>query len=222
MAEQAGEAAEAAKRRADGAERLPAGRHGLPREFVLESQRRRMIEAMALVVGEQGYERASVARVVKVAGVSRKTFYEHFTDKQACFLDAYDTVFGGILLDVGAAYEAAEGWPEKVRSGLDVLLTRLAADPHYARAGIVEVLAAGEAALERRDAALRAFQSFFDPARPEVPDHGAPPIVIEATIGGIYEVIYRRILTDGAESLQALHDDLTYLALTPFLGEGGA
>lgn len=189
---------------------------------MIQSQRERMLEAMVRAVAEHGYDKASVAQVIKLAGVSRKTFYEHFDDRQACFLAAYETVFGRILEEVASAYEAEEAWPARVRATIRTLLSRLSADSHYARAGVVEVLAAGEPALERRDMSLRAFQSFFDPARPEVPDHCSPPIVAEATIGGINEVIYRHILTEGAESLGRLEADLTYLALAPFIGDEAA
>ena len=72
------------------ATRLPSGRHGLTREAVVASQRSRLIDAMAQVVAERGYPATTVADVVERAGVSRRTFYEQFADKEACFLAAYD------------------------------------------------------------------------------------------------------------------------------------
>jgi AcrR family transcriptional regulator len=205
-----------------GGRQLPAGRHRFSPEFVARSQRNRIIDAMAHAVAEKGYEGTAVADVLERAGVSRKTFYEQFADREACFLACYDTIFSGLWARALEAYESRQRWPDRISAGLGALLNELAAEPAYARACIVEVLAAGPQAIERRDAALRAFQTFFDPARTSVPDHRVAPIVAEATIGGIYEVIYRRIVTSGAERLPALHPELTYLALAPFLGAASA
>ena len=207
---------------AHGGSQLPGGRHRFSPEFVARSQRDRLLDAMAHAVAEKGYEHTAVADVIGRAGVSRKTFYEHFEDKQACFLAAYETIFARILGRVIEAYESRRQWADRVRAGLAALLDELAAEPAYARSGIVEVLAAGPAAIERRDAALRAFQTFYDPSRPEVPDHDVAPIVAEATIGGIYEVIYRRIVSEGAAELPRLQPELTYLALAPYLGPAAA
>jgi len=205
-----------------GGRQLPGGRHRFSREFVAQSQRNRILDAMAHAVAERGYDATAVADVLELAGVSRKTFYEHFADKQDCFIATYDTVFGRLLEGAVGAYEAERTWPQRISAGLRVLLEALAAEPAYARACIVEVLAAGPVAIEHRDAALRAFHTFFDPSRSEVPEHRAPAIVAEATVGGIYEVIYRRIVTEGAERLGELHPELTYLALAPFVGPAGA
>lgn len=198
------------------------GRHPFSREFVLRSQRERLLDAAAHAVADKGYEKTVVADIVARAGVSRKTFYEFFADKEACFVAAYEAIFADILASVFEAYESRRRWPDRLSAGLAALLERLASQPAYARAGIVEVLAAGSRAIAARDAALMAFRTFFDPRRPEVPDHGAPAIVTEATIGGIYEVLYRRILTGGPESLRALRGELVHLALAPFLGPKAA
>jgi AcrR family transcriptional regulator len=181
-----------------------------------------MLEAMAHAVAEKGYEKTAVADVVALAGVSRRTFYEHFVDKEACFVTAYESIFQDIMASVVQAYESRRRWPDRLSAAIAALLERFASEPDYARAGIVEVLAAGPMAIAARDVALVAFRIFFDASRPEVPDHGAPPIVAEATIGGIYEVMYRRLVTEGSRSLQSLHPELVYLALAPFLGPKAA
>ena len=181
-----------------------------------------MLDAIARAVAEKGYEKTSVADVVARAGVSRKTFYEQFRDKEDCFLAAYETIFSELAAAATAAYESRRRWPERIAAGIGVLLERLGAEPAYAKAGIVEVLAAGPRAVELRDRLLRGFHSFFDASRPEVPDHGLPRIVAEATVGGIYEVIYRRVVAGSPERLDALAPELTYLALAPFVGPRAA
>jgi AcrR family transcriptional regulator len=198
--------------------KLPAGHHEFSRDYVVRSQRERMLDAIARAVAEKGYEKTSVADVVARAGVSRKTFYEQFADKEACFLAAYETIFGELAAHSLEAYRSRRRWPDRISAGLGAFLEGLAVEPAYARAGIVEVLAAGPRAIELRDALLRGFHTFFDPRRPEVPDHGAPRIVAEATVGGIYEVVYRHIVAEDPEDLRTLLPQLAYLALVPFVG----
>src|SRR3954463_4377244 len=133
---------------------LPRGRHAAPREVVAASQRERMLAAMAEVVGAKGYGPVAVADVIARAGVSRKTFYEHFENKEECFLAAYDA---GVELMLDAIDEAiraaAPGGPVAIaRAGTARYLETLAANPAFARTFLIEVLAAGPRALERRAA----------------------------------------------------------------------
>jgi len=101
-------------------ERLPSGRHGLPRAYVVRSQRERMLEAMVRVAAAKGYEATTVTDVIEVAGVSRATFYELFEDKEACFLEAYDAVIDVLVAHVTSAFESATGepWPERIAAGV--------------------------------------------------------------------------------------------------------
>src|SRR5262249_28796564 len=89
-------------------DRLPAGRHKLPREFVVRSQRDRLLDAMAQACAAEGYGRATVAAVIARAGVSRKTFYEQFSDREDCFLAAYDAIVSQFIERVIAAYRQPE------------------------------------------------------------------------------------------------------------------
>jgi AcrR family transcriptional regulator len=138
--------------------RLPRGRHGLSREEVVESQRTRMLQAMADAVAEQGYAKTSVADVLERAGVSRETFYEQFGSKQDCFLDAFDAA-GEILLGrVAGAASASAGTPvERFDALLGAYLDTLASEPAYARIFLVEAHAAGPEALRRRVAIQERF-----------------------------------------------------------------
>src|SRR6476659_5078578 len=101
---------------------LPRGPHSLSRDEVVASQRGRMIEAMAETVAEKGYAATTVADVVARAGVSRKTFYEHFADREECFLAAYDAAVDALFARVAerVATGAPEGddWQGRVRAGV--------------------------------------------------------------------------------------------------------
>jgi AcrR family transcriptional regulator len=145
--------------RARGAvEQLPRGRHGLSREEVAASQRGRMLEACFRVVAEKGYTRFTVADVLAAAGVSRETFYEHFRDKEDCFLAAYELSVDAVLAAMRHADPGGDGDPldryeEMMRGYLDLM----AREDGYARVFLVDVYAAGDRALVRRREVLDRF-----------------------------------------------------------------
>ena len=89
-----------------GAERLPAGRHGLPREVVAENQRERLLNGVVDAVAEHGYNATTIGAITEAAKISRRTFYEHFKDKEGCFLAAYEMIDTHVR---GAMLTAAEG-----------------------------------------------------------------------------------------------------------------
>ncbi len=85
--------------------RLPPGRHGLPPEFVARNQRERLIAGLAEAIAEHGYDGDPVARITRHAAVSRRTFYEHFADRDECFIAAYETVMEELRGRIGAGFE---------------------------------------------------------------------------------------------------------------------
>jgi AcrR family transcriptional regulator len=193
--------------------RLPRGRHAPPREVVWKSQRGRMLAAMATAVGEKGYGGVAVADVIGRAGVSRRTFYEHFDNKEECFLAAYDAGVEAMLGAIDAAIgEAADGGPGAIaRAGTARYLDTLAANPTFARTFLVEVLAAGPRALERRAAVHARFaEQLAAVHRAARRGRGAqpPPHVFRACVGAIYELVTDHVLRHGAETLPSLLDDL--------------
>jgi AcrR family transcriptional regulator len=130
---------------------LPRGRHRLTREEVFASQRGRMLEAMAVAVGNKGYTGVAVADVVAGAGVSRETFYQHFADKEKCFLAAYEMAVDTMrraMTDAlaGRPADPLARFDRALRSYLDLLSSEGA----IARVFLVDVYAAGPRALERR------------------------------------------------------------------------
>ncbi|HLJ07616.1 MAG TPA: helix-turn-helix domain-containing protein [Acidimicrobiia bacterium] len=196
--------------------RLPSGRHGLTREAVEASQRGRLLDAMAQVVAEKGYAATTVADVVERAGVSRRTFYEQFADKEACFLAAYDVglevVLGRIRDAIGSA-AAAAGWRERARAGVEAFLVLLASEPAFARALQVEILTAGPAALERRAGMLVMFAGIWrnlheaaraeDPALPPLPDD-----VFTVLTAGLEELVRDCVRTRGTAALPELAEPI--------------
>jgi AcrR family transcriptional regulator len=203
--------------------RLPRGKHGLSPQYVASNQRERLIAATITVVAEKGYAEATVADILEHSGVSRKTFYDLFTNKEDCFLSAYDRLIDTLADDVGEAFAGGHSWAERVRNGLLALLELLAERPAGARVGLVEVLAAGPRALDRYDGAIRRFVPLFEQGRSESPyGDQLPANISEAVLGGIAQVLYLRVLAGEAASLPDALDELLYFALVPYLGHAGA
>jgi AcrR family transcriptional regulator len=199
--------------------RLPAGRHGLPREFVVENQRERIVTALVDSVAERGYNATTVADITKAASVSRRTFYEHFADKEACFLVAYEMVTDHLLGSMRAAAASYEEWPQKVRAALATLLRFLAAEPELARLSMIEPIAAGGEIADRYRASLQGLVEILKAGHPE-PASGRPlPEATEETlVGGIVSLIVREISAGRADRLEKLLPDVVELTLAPYLG----
>jgi AcrR family transcriptional regulator len=198
---------------------LPPGRHGLPRAFVIQNQRERILAAVADVTSASGYSDMTVEDVIVSAGVSRRTFYEHFKNKEDAFLAAYDTVVAQLLVGVREAYSREATFAQRMRTGLDAFLRLLAREPGFASMCVVEVLAAGPEAIKRRNAAMKAFADLIDQnARALLPDPRPSPLTAELIVGGIHDVVYTRIQRGEASRLPELAPELVHGALVAYLG----
>jgi AcrR family transcriptional regulator len=209
-------------------DRLPSGRHHLTREAVQASQRGRLLVAMAETVAAKGYVASTVADVVERAGVSRRTFYEQFPDKEACFLAAYDTGVDVMLSRIRDAVEplAPADWRARTRTGLQTYLEVLAAEPAFAWCFHIEVLSAGPAALARRSAVHVLFSGLWrdvhQRARAEKPDLVAWPDEGHHMLSaGLEELVRERLRSHGAGSLPAYGETMVGIVFRAF-GVGDA
>jgi AcrR family transcriptional regulator len=178
----------------------------------------RLLDAMIETVASRGYDRTTVSRVLWNAGLEEAVFSEHFHDKHDCFRQAVDEL---ICRGERAALELFGGeapWCERVRLGLESLLSTLAENPNGARVLFVEMLAAGPAASERQRAVLALFASLVEQGRLDSPNaEHLPSFTSEAIVGGIASIVHRRVLRGETAELPSLHADLTYFALLPYL-----
>lgn len=199
--------------------RLPAGRHGLPREFIVQNQRERIVTALVDTVAERGYNATTVANVTKAASVSRRTFYEHFADKEACFLAAYEMVADHIAASMRAAAESFESWPQQVRAALATMLRFLAGEPELARLCMIEPAAAGGEIATRHRASMQGLVETLKAGRPEQGGRRPLPEATEETlVGGIVSLVVREITAGRTEQLESLLPDLVELTLAPYVG----
>jgi len=198
---------------------LPRGRHGLPREFVAQHQRERILAATAELLNEQGYDRTTVAGVAGAAGVSKSDFYAHFDSKDECFLSAYDGAVERTRTAVLGACRGAGGWAERVCAALSAVLTGLAAEPAEANLLLVEGLRAGPDVCGRFQAAVESFVPQLRDGAPSPAGMGRPPVATdEAIVGGIASLLGRRVLAGEADDLGKFFPELAEFALTPYLG----
>jgi AcrR family transcriptional regulator len=180
----------------------------------------RIFDAMAECVAEKGFASTTVAEVAARASISLSTFYALFDGKPEAFTAAYEAATARALAAAVPVFNRAPDWPHAVRAALAAFLDVVAADRNWAHLGIVEVLAAGPKAMERRDQAIDAFTSLLEPGREHAPD--TEPIVFEAIGGAIFNLMFDHIRRRGAERLPELLPVATVLALTPFIGTDAA
>jgi AcrR family transcriptional regulator len=164
------------------------------REKVSEIQRGRILAAMTEVASERGAANVSVAHVVARSGVSRRTFYELFEDREACFLAAFDDTARQIAERVVPAYERETRWRERIRAALAELLDFLDEEPRAGRLCIVESLAAGPQALERRARVLEIVKRALQEGEAQAKGgRKTPPLTAEGAIGAVSSVLHARL-----------------------------
>jgi AcrR family transcriptional regulator len=207
--------------------RLPRGPHALSREEVAANQRARIMGAMIELVGEQGFGATTVAKVIARAGVSRKAFYQHFANKQECFLATYDTVVAEGFERVATASREAGGLQEELGFGLDALFQRANESPNIQRLVLVEVAALGPAGIARREQLISAYEGMLRENLGAAPRPGViPNPLLRAVVGGFLKVLYTRVQDGAQKQLPALIPDLvrwsfTYYPLPDALNEIG-
>ena len=206
------------------ASRQPPGPEPVSRAASAADQRRRILEATADLVAEQGYPETTIEQIVRRAKVGYATFYKHFADKEEAFLALLDAATERTLYVVEEAYDGETGpWPDKVGAGLGALLELAAAHPNVARACMVESLTAGPAAAARHEAALKRFAPLLRPGREFNPRQAELPETLEDTLaGGVLWVVNQRLVAGEADKIRALLPEALEFLLRPYVGEDEA
>lgn len=205
---------------------------------VAEMQRRRLLLAFGEVVAEGGLEAAVVGRICQRAAVSRRTFYELFSDREDCLLAAFDQAVGRLAGMVVPEYAGEGRWRERVRAALGVLLRQFDAEPDVARLCVVEAPRAGPVLLEHRRRVLDALAVAVDEGRLEARvGTEPPPLTAQGVVGGVLAVVHSCLLesappaagsergkrvSSNTSSLVELAGPLMAMIVHPYLGPGAA
>jgi len=209
-------------RRAEG--RLPSGRHDLPRDLVVKSQRERIVDATAAIVTEKGFAGLTIPEIASRANVSHETFYEMYPTKHDAFLGAQKVGLHQALRVTVEAYETHKGaWHDGVAAGMHALTDYVCSEPSHAHLTLVDTFGASPEAIEIRESALQSFTVYLQPGFDHAPTHvDVPEIAAEAVAGGIWQVLHHYIEHRRVHELCDAAPQLIFLTLNPFLGPEAA
>jgi AcrR family transcriptional regulator len=198
--------------------RLPRGQSRLPRAFVVQHQRRRILHAVGALAREHGYAGVTVPAIAARAHISNRTVYDHFADKQEAFLALYDTAFARLFARAFYAAAVEREWTAAVREGVRAWLGFLAAEPELARFALSDALTSPEIA-PRVEEAYQAFAHLLSLGRENAQGQDVPELVAYALAGGIAWLVGGWVVDGRAAELPSLAPLVSYLALAPFVGD---
>ena len=191
------------------------------RSGVADIQRGRMIAAMAGLARERGIAGVSVAQVVARSGVSRRTFYELFEDRNDCFAAAFEQGVTRAAARVMPGWEAARGWRERMRMGLVALLEFLEEEPDLGGLCVVVALGASPVVLDRRGEVVAGLVDAVDGGRLQARASASPTrLTAEGVVGAVLVVLHSRLAA--GESVAELEGSLMGTIVLPYLGLAAA
>jgi len=191
------------------------------RERLGTAHRVRIISAMAALTASRGVTSTTVSEVVSAAGVSRKTFYELFEDREDCMLAAIGHAFAQATECARDACEGIEPWADRMRCGLLALLQFFDDEPDLAWLCLVQSGAAGPAAFARRSEVLDELARAVDVGR-RFARRQPPPLTAEGVVGGVLGVVSRCLASDDDEPLAHMVSPLMSVIVLPYLGNAAA
>jgi AcrR family transcriptional regulator len=201
-----------------GPDRDRPGRPRLFTELFSQSQRDRLLAGALQAVSEYGYPATTVAQIIAAAGISRKTFYDIFANKEECILVAYDLLVDWLGDRIAAAIAGIESWPQAVRVAVSETLACLAADPQIACLCTAEILRVDRVGFARYQASIERLAAPLRSGRAQA-RWGAqlPPALEQTIVGGALWLVGNRARLDYPR-LSELAPDITYFLLVPYLG----
>lgn len=205
--------------RADSSARLPSGRHELPRDVVVESQRDRIMQALAETIAERGYAATTIAAVVERARVSSATFYEIFRSKDDCLAAVANTTLGEIVTVVTSQYSPDKPLFQVNRDAVAAVLALMAQRPALAKLVFVEGRTATAQTRQTYMSGVNVLVSLLDQLRVDGPSNAETPAsTARAAVGAAEGLIRNEILSGRTATLPKILPEVTYAILVPFLG----
>jgi AcrR family transcriptional regulator len=193
---------------------IAGGVRGLAPDHVARNQKRRLEAAMVEAVARHGYAGTTLRELVRLAGVSKTTFYEHFDSKQECFLATFDEIISQVTARVGVAYREEGDFRERLAAALMVFMRLTVSEPEAAMLTAVESLTLGAAGVAHRERGSEAFEIMIRQSFDHSPSpREVPATTIRAIASGIRGVVYRRLRAGKVDELPGLVDELVDWAL---------
>jgi len=177
-------------------------------------ERTRILWTAAQIAGRKGYEELSVARILDEAEVPDEAFFALYEDLEECFVAALELLSAQALARAARAARGAPDWPSAVRTAAGSLMRHIAGDPVFARCAFVEIFAAGVAGVACRERLLRRLAELIDRIAPRT----VCPVVAEAIVGGVWNIVHHQVARDAAHTLPYLADQVAYFVLVPSIG----
>lgn len=197
--------------------RAAAIREAQPRRFVVHNSYEQIQRAAVIVVAREGYHQATVRAICAEAGISARSFHEHFSGKQEAVLSAVEAALDQVMGFCQESFQEQPSWPDAVWSTLELCAEWAANEPAFARVSTVELLTIGPEARELLHSLMDAFGMFLAPGH-RLLDTPAPRS-LETTISErVFELLYTHNLHNRPPNLYELIPEVTRTALTPFLG----
>jgi AcrR family transcriptional regulator len=204
-----------------GVRRRGGAKKGARADGVAEMQRTRLLGAAVPVVDELGWSGVTVADIAARARVSRRTFYDLFSNREDCLLAVLDDTVKRVERDLDAANLEESSWVERARTGLWTILCFFDRDPALARVCVVQSARGSRRVLEVREEILArlavALEGSLDARVTET-----PPLTAEGLIGAALAIVYKRLLAGVRSPLRDLHGDLMGVIVLPYLGSAAA
>ncbi len=186
---------------------LTSGRHKLSADEVADNQRDRLMKAVAELAAEVGCTAITADRLTRRAGVSRSTLYELFDSKDACVLAASDHALEQLMPLVEAAAQADRPATVRLHGTVEMLVRFCTAHPLAARLCLVEISGAGPEGAVRRNRVLSRMHDALEPIVREITPE-APPMTTDLLVGGLYDVVSKRLRSGRAGELPDLLPEL--------------
>ncbi len=156
-----------------------------------DGDKERVLAGLSAAVAAKGYAATTIADIVRHARISKRTFYQHFADKEACFLTAYRRASDLLQAMLTASLDRALDADAQIRTTLATYVQALELDPAQTRTFLLEIYAAGPRALAvRREVHVQFAALLLRLAREKGAELRVPSSEMTAAlVGGVNELV---------------------------------
>jgi AcrR family transcriptional regulator len=196
---------------------IPPGRSRLSKSEVARNHRERIVYATAMQAAAKGYSVTTISDITAAAGVDRRVFYKHFSDKQQAFLAVHELGIQQLMALSASAFFSATTWPDRIWEAMRASAQFQATQPIITHIALVESHAVGASAIQRVDDSRAAFTLFLQEGNQHA-SHPASRTAMEAIAGAIFEICYRQARRGQSDQMSRFTSNGAYIILAPFIG----